>query len=663
MRGFSMYVRALSAIAGLLLLAAAPVDLATKFGVRESIESISLSPDGKGIAFVAPNGSAGTALFTVGLEGGEPKLVLATTDAAQSLSNCGWVSDARLVCQVVGTVKYQDYLLDVSRIVGVDRDGRNQKLLSEKTNETQTRLAVFGGNIVDWLPGETDKLLVGRDFIPEARGNTRLEQKLDGYGVVRLDARTGAVTRSENPKRDAEEYISDGQGRIRIMGLRPAAGASGQMGATINYFYRTKTSDEWRPFGALKTGMTANQEGLNPYAVDSTLDAAYAMRKVGGRLTLVRVALDGTLVETPVFAHPQVDIDGVVTLGRARRVIGVTYVTDRRETVYFDPALKALALSLSKALPGKPLVRFAGASRDEQRLLIWAGSDVDPGRYYVFDRATKNLAEIMLARPELEGRALATQTAITYPAADGTLIPAYLMLPPGSTGKNLPAIVLPHGGPSARDEWGFDWLSQYYAARGYAVLQPQFRGSDGYGDAWFRNQGFRKWAVAIGDVNDAGRWLIKQGIADPAKLGIVGWSYGGYAALQSGVVAPDLFKAVVAIAPVADLALLAEQYRGYTSFALARDFIGVGPHLRDGSPARQAALLKSPVLLFHGDVDSNVKPVQSKVMREALAKAGVKHELITYPGLDHYLDDSVVRADLLRRSDAWLRSAMKLPAD
>lgn len=658
-----MFVRALAAFAALPLLAAAPADLAVSFGVRESIQSISLSPDGKGIAFVAPSGSAGTALFTVGLEGGEPKQVLATPDATQQLSSCGWVSDTRLVCQVTGTVKYEDYLLNVSRIVGVDRDGRNQKLLSEKTKDAQTRLNTFGGNIIDWLPGETDTLLVGRAFIPEARGNTRLEQKLDGYGVVRLDARTGAVTRSENPKRDAEEFISDGQGRVRIMGLRPAAGASGQMGETINYFYRTKTSDEWRPFSALKTGMTANQDGLNPYAVDPALDAAYAMRKVAGRLTLVRVALDGMLAETPVFAHPQVDVDGVITLGRAKRVIGVTYVTDRRETVYFDPALKALALSLSKALPGKPLVRFAGASRDEQKLLIWAGSDVDPGRYYVFDRATKNLAEIMLARPELEGRTLATQTAITYPAADGTLIPAYLMLPPGGTGKNLPAIVLPHGGPSARDEWGFDWLSQYFAARGYAVLQPQFRGSDGYGDAWFRNQGFRKWAVAVGDVNDAGRWLVKQGIADPAKLGIVGWSYGGYAALQSGVLAPDLFKAVVAIAPVADLGLLAEQYRGYTNFALARDFIGEGPHLRDGSPARQAALLKAPVLLFHGDVDSNVRPVQSRVMRDALAKAGVKHELITYPGLDHYLDDSAVRADMLRRSDAWLRSAMKLPAD
>ena len=122
--------------------------------------------------------------------------------------------------------------------------------------------------------------------------------------------------------------------------------------------------------------------------------------------------------------------------------------------------------------------------------------------------------------------------AITYPAADGTQIPGYLTLPPGVTeAKNLPAIVLPHGGPGARDEWGFDWLSQYFAQRGYVVLQPNFRGSEGFGAAWYANNGIRGWKTSIGDVCDAGRWLVKQGMVDPSKLAIFGWSYGGYAAL------------------------------------------------------------------------------------------------------------------------------------
>ncbi|MEI9851159.1 MAG: alpha/beta fold hydrolase [Sphingomonas sp.] len=124
---------------------------------------------------------------------------------------------------------------------------------------------------------------------------------------------------------------------------------------------------------------------------------------------------------------------------------------------------------------------------------------------------------------------------------------------------------MPHGGPGARDEWGFDWLAQFFAARGYAVLQPNFRGSAGYGEDWFLENGFKSWRTAIGDVNDGGRWLVGQGIAAPAKLAIVGWSYGGYAALQSAVLDPELFKAIVAIAPVTDLGALKEESRWFTT--------------------------------------------------------------------------------------------------
>jgi dipeptidyl aminopeptidase/acylaminoacyl peptidase len=261
-------------------------------------------------------------------------------------------------------------------------------------------------------------------------------------------------------------------------------------------------------------------------------------------------------------------------------------------------------------------------------------------------------------RPQLEGVKLAHVQPVTYPAGDGTAIPGYLTLPPGSTGKKLPAIVMPHGGPAARDEWGFDWLAQYFAARGYAVLQPNYRGSTGYGDEWFEDNGFRSWRIAIGDVTDAGRWLVKQGIADPARLAIVGWSYGGYAALQSAVVDPGLFKAVVAIAPVTDLPALQQQSRWFTSYRINRDYIGSGPQLIEGSPARNAARIKAPVLLVHGTDDINVDIAQSRLMDEKLSEAGVPHQLIVFDKRDHYIEDSAQRAQLLRASDAFLRKSM-----
>jgi dipeptidyl aminopeptidase/acylaminoacyl peptidase len=264
----------------------------------------------------------------------------------------------------------------------------------------------------------------------------------------------------------------------------------------------------------------------------------------------------------------------------------------------------------------------------------------------------------MLARPELEHAKLAPMTSVAYKAADGASVPAYLTLPPGGAKTGLPAIVMPHGGPSARDEWGFDWLAQYFAARGYAVLQPNFRGSSGYGDAWFQQNGFKSWRAAIGDVNDAGRWLVAQGIANPQKMAVVGWSYGGYAALQSAVVDPGLYKAVVAIAPVTDLNLLKEEARNWSNFSLVNEYIGSGPHVREGSPAQNASRVSVPVLMFHGDQDRNVEITQSRVMADKLRSAGKKVELVTYPKRDHYLEDNRIRVDMLRKSDAFLRSSM-----
>ncbi|HVI05936.1 MAG TPA: alpha/beta fold hydrolase, partial [Sphingomicrobium sp.] len=206
---------------------------------------------------------------------------------------------------------------------------------------------------------------------------------------------------------------------------------------------------------------------------------------------------------------------------------------------------------------------------------------------------------------------------------------------------------LPHGGPSARDYWGFDWLAQFLAARGYAVLQPEYRGSAGFGDSWLNQNGFKNWRTSIGDITASAKWLAQQGIADPDRLAILGWSYGGYAALQSAVTEPSLYKAVIAIAPVTDLAMLKEDAQYFTNRDLVEEEIGQGPHVVDGSPLRHAGNIVAPVLLFHGDHDSNVNIQQSVKMDAALKAAGRQSSLMTFKGLDHQLDDSSARFEML----------------
>lgn len=634
-------------------------DPAILFGAREAVQQMSLSPGGTKVAFLAPAKGRRNSLFVVdAVAGAQPHKALSASGDPERITSCHWVSDERLACHVYMLIKYGPDLLPATRLVAVNADGGDAKLLSNG-NRVDDLGTNFGGDyVIDWATGEDGTILISRNYVPAAHMDSNISDSRSGLGVDRIDTRTLKTKAVETPKSTAVEYISDGHGNVRIMGQRVSAGATEQDTGVTEYYYREAGSRDWKKLGSYDS---LRREGFDPYAVDPDKNVAYGLKKQGGRLAAYALALNPSASETLLFQHPAVDVDGFVRIGRSRRVIGVRYQTDKPESVYFDPALKSLAKSLAKALPNQPLISFVDSSADESKLLLFAGSDSDPGVYYILDKAKKQLNRLMLARPELDGMKLATVRPVTYKAADGTEIPAYLTLPPGGEGKKLPAIVMPHGGPSSRDEWGFDWLPQYFANRGYAVLQPQFRGSAGYGDAWYQRNGFKSWRTAIGDVDDAGRWLVSQGIADPSKLAIVGWSYGGYAALQANVVDPALFKAVVAIAPVTDLPSLAQEWEGWSNHRIERDFIGTGPHVREGSPAVNPEKFVAPVLLFHGDTDRNVSVKQSQLMASRLKTAGKSVELVVYPKLDHQLADSEIRADMLRKADAFLRASMKTP--
>ena len=629
---------------------------ALDFGAREGVQDVSLSPDGTKVAYIIPDKGQGSRLFTVDLSNnGKSTQALAASGNPERLSYCEWVSNSRLICMIVMVVRDAGEPVTVSRLVAVNADGSELKLVSIRQGYNAERFSYFGGSLIDLLPGDDGAVLLGREYVPEGKTGSLISKSDEGYGVDRVDTRSLASKAVVRPTRLANEYISDGRGTVRLMGVMKTD--AGYDSGVRRYLYRPVGQNGWQAFGEFDT---TTETGFNPYAVDPVENVAYGFEKLEGRFALYKVKLDEGLAKSLIYSRPDVDVDNLITLGRQKRVVGVSFATEKRQAVYFDPAFKKLGTSLSKALPDASLIHFGGMSADEQKLIVWAGSDTNPGQYYYFDKATSNVSPLFASRPELEGYTLAPVKPVNIKASDGTQIPGYLTLPVGSDGKGLPAIVMPHGGPSARDEWGFDWLAQYFAHQGFAVLQPNYRGSSGYGDGWYQKNGFQSWKSAISDVNDSGRWLVAEGIASADKLAIVGWSYGGYAALQSAVLDPALFKAIVAVAPVTDLGKLKEEYRGYMNFRVARDFIGSGPHITEGSPARNAAKISAPVLLFHGALDRNVGIFQSQFMADQLRDAGNPAELVVYKNLDHYLDDSAVRAELLQKSSGFLKAKLQI---
>lgn len=621
------------------------------FGVRETVQQIDISPDGRRVVYVTPGPGRTTAVFVAELAGGTPQQVIQSGGNPDRLNWCNFVNNSRLVCRISGQIEGGGVLVAFSRLIAVDTDGKNVKPLGQRSSQFDARIRQFDGDILDWLPDDAGAVLMARDYVPEeGTTGTKRSRTANGLGIDRIDVSTLTVTPVEPASKTADFYITDGHGNVRIKAYTPARGGTGQLASRTEYMYRQSGSTEWQAFSTWE-----DRTGMAPINVDADSNSAYVLKNLDGRLALYRVKLDGSMASELVYKNDRVDVDNVVRIGRGSRVVGVTFAEDKRSVVYFDPEYQKLAAALGKALPNLPSIDFVSSSADNNKLLIRAGSDSDPGRYYVYDKANKALNEIMLARPALEDIKLSTVKSITYPAADGTAIPAYLTLPPGKEdARGLPAIVLPHGGPSARDEWGFDWLAQFFAHEGYAVIQPNYRGSSGYGDGWNPENGFKGWRTSISDVTAAARWLTAQGIANPDKLAIVGWSYGGYAALQSGVTDPGLFKAIVAIAPVTDFGMVKNEARNYTNWRNVVDQIGSGAHIEQGSPLKNVEKITAPVLMFHGDMDLNVGVEQSRKMDAKLRASGKQSELVVYEGLEHSLVDSNARAQMLDKIAAFL---------
>jgi dipeptidyl aminopeptidase/acylaminoacyl peptidase len=333
---------------------------------------------------------------------------------------------------------------------------------------------------------------------------------------------------------------------------------------------------------------------------------------------------------------------------------GVEVTENRATTHWTDPTMAALQKKLAAMVQGAQ-VEISSFTVDRSVVIVKVGDASAPGAYFIYRAADQSLQPLAINNQTLKLRRLHPVKTIRYKARDGLEIAAVLTLPRGNAGKNLPLILMPHGGPAARDEEAWDWWSQFLADRGYAVIQPNYRGSTGYGTP-FTRKGEGQWGLAMqDDLNDGVKALVEQGIADPKRVCVVGGSYGGYAALRAAQRDGALFRCAVSFAGVSDLQrLLAFDSNALGHEASADWLKAQAPDFKAISPLFHPEDFSIPVLIVHGKKDRRVPFKQSKLMADRLAAAGKTFQFIEQPEGDHFFTRQEDRLSFLKALEAFL---------
>ncbi len=367
-------------------------------------------------------------------------------------------------------------------------------------------------------------------------------------------------------------------------------------------------------------------------------------------------------IEEPILAHERYDVMGVRPDPYTNRVVAAG--VGEGVPTWFDEQLAGHQALLEEAFPGES-PNIVSWSEDRSRMVVVTEGGERAPAVYLYEPRASNVRQIASVYSQLRGVRLPARRAYSYTARDGTEIPGYLTRPLQASGPT-PAVVLPHGGPAARDTAGFDWMAHFLASRGYTVLQPNFRGSAGYGDAW-ETAGHGEWGIGVmqHDLSDGVAALVEAGLADPERICIVGGSYGGYAALAGAVFTPELYRCAAAIAAPTDLVDMLSferNRRGRASAAVSywrRAVSGGDPEslddrLRAASPAAHAERAQAPILLVHGRDDAVVPLTQSRKMERALRRAGKSVELVELDGEDHWLSGVPTRLATVEALERFL---------
>jgi dipeptidyl aminopeptidase/acylaminoacyl peptidase len=612
--------------------------------------NVRMSPDGSKVSFLQMHPEDLSVARIFDLTTGEANLALASTRDGFSLQWCDWANNERLLCSFYGISKAQGSFF-VTRLVAVNADGSEMKVLLQ--SQVEGNYSQFLDGIVDWLVDDPRRVLIETpnmmpgsiDVYRQAHASSR------GFSVRPVDIYSGNTGSPVETQSGFVNWISDGRGTPRLYRRMSEN--------HIRWKFRRSGERKWRKLHKARSADL--DDHYYPVGFGGNPDGLLVVKPHEGRFALWSVDLKGERDDEVVFSHPEADVGGVLVLGKFKRIVAVEYSTDRPHLHFFDEAVEKISRKLTAHFSGKT-VEVIDESWDRRYYVVYVGSDRDPGIFYRFDAEKKKLLKISSQYPLLESRSLSPMKPIRYPARDGAEIPGYLTLPEDEKEGALPVVILPHGGPTSRDYWEFDWIVQFLAAKGYAVLQSNYRGSAGYGVDWMGEGGFRAWRTAINDLTDGARYLVEQGVADPARICVVGWSYGGYAALMSGVEEPERYRCLVSIAGVSDPKTLIDDLRFFMNRHAIQKFISRDPEvINRGSPLKRASEIRVPVLLFHADEDVNVSVDHSRMMAKALKRAKTPVEYIEYEDVEHSIRRNGYRVDMLDRIGSFLDAHIGQP--
>lgn len=551
--------------------------------------SFQISPDGEYLAWLQPWKSR----MNVHIQKvGEEEVVRVTNATERDLAGYFWKGDNRIVY-------FQDTKGDENyRLFAVDRNGENQKDL--------TPFEKVRAGIVDDLKKIPDEMIIQLN-----KRDARI------FDVYRINVNTGEMeVIAENPG-NITGWMTDHNGKLRI--------ALTTDGVNTGVLYRDTEEEEFKELIS-----TNFKETIAPLFFTYDNKNLYMASNLGrDKAAIVEYDIKENKEIKLIYEHPEVDVYNLISSDKRKEILGVSFQTWKREFDIWDDQAKEIFNDLQSKLSGYEIA-ITSENKNENILLVRTYSDKSLGSYYLYDVNEKNLTKLIDVSPWLKEEYMADMKPIKYTSRDGLVINGYLTLPKNVEAKNLPVVIHPHGGPWARDGWGFNSNVQFLANRGYAVLQMNFRGSTGFGREFWEIS-FKEWGKKMqDDITDGVNWLIEEGIADPERIGIYGGSYGGYATLAGLTFTPDLYACGVDYVGVSNIFSWMSAIPPYWEPYLEMIYEMVGhPQkdsllIRDASPLFHVDKIKAPLFIAQGANDPRVPQAESDQIVEALKKRGIE---------------------------------------